>query len=364
MNNSRIKRICLIIPSLRHGGSERVMSLLANEWIKKENLSVNLILLTKQKKYYDLDKQINLIEPNITYKNNILSKLIYKFSTVIYIRRTCKQIQPDTILSFNEKYNNIVLLSLMGTTYDKYVSDRNNPFNSYGFVHDFLRRLLYKKATGIIAQTIDAKKELFRLTNNNNIKVIPNPLRNIKISNRKKENIILNIGRFVEQKNQLELIEIFNQCDHKGWILKIYGTGHLEKQLKDKINELKLNGSVEINDFTNDIDSVYQKAKIFVLTSIYEGFPNVLIEAMAHGLPSVSYDCQTGPKDIIINNVNGFLVGLNQKKKFHEQLNNLMNSEDLRKSISVESRKVKEKYSLGKISDKYLDFITSNEVNN
>lgn len=364
MNNSIIRKVCLIIPSLRNGGSERVMSVLANEWVIKQNLDVNLILLTKQKKYYKLDKRINLFEPNISYKKNILSKLFYKFSTVLYIRRTCNQIQPDTILSFNEMYNNIVLLSLMGTSFKKYVSDRNNPFNTLGFFHGFLRRFLYKKATGIIAQTNEAKNELIRTTNNRNVKVIPNPLRNINVRDLIKENIILNVGRFVEQKNQLELLEIFSQCNYKGWILKIYGAGHLKKELIEKINELEINENVEINDFINDIDSVYQKAKIFTLTSIYEGFPNVLIEAMAHGLPCVSYDCLTGPKDIINNSVNGFLVPLNDKNTFQKYLDDLMASESLRESISAESKKVKVKFALEKISDEYLNFITDNEVDN
>lgn len=364
MKISKVRKVCLIIPSLRNGGSERVISVLANEWVTKQNFDINLILLTKQKKFYELDKRIKLFEPNISYKNNFLSKLIYKFLTVLYIRRTCNKIQPDSIISFNEKYNNIVLLSLTGTSFNKYVSDRNNPFKSLGFFHDFLRQFLYRKANGIIAQTNDAKNELTRITNNRNIKVIPNPLRNIKSRDINKENIILNVGRFVEQKNQLELLEIFSKCINMGWILKIYGAGHLKKQLVEKINELQINDFVEINDFTNDIDLVYQKAKIFTLTSIYEGFPNVLIEAMAHGLPCVSYDCPTGPRDIIKNNVNGFLVPLNDKKKFQRYLDDLMTSESLRESISAESKSVKGKFALEKISDEYLNFIMDNEVDN
>jgi GalNAc-alpha-(1->4)-GalNAc-alpha-(1->3)-diNAcBac-PP-undecaprenol alpha-1,4-N-acetyl-D-galactosaminyltransferase len=359
-------KICLIIPSLRNGGSERVMSLLANEWVKNKNKNVNiyLILLTKQKKYYDLHKDVTLIEPNISYKKTRFSKLLYKAWTLFYIRRVCNKIDPDSILSFNERYNNIVLLSLIGTPYKKYISDRNNPFNSLGFIHNMLRKVLYRKASGIISQTTTAKELLFKSTGNKNIKVIPNPLRKIKSSNLEKRNTILNIGRLVEQKNQLELIEIFSMCDYKNWILKIYGSGHLKEQLKKKIKELNLYNNVELNDFTQDIDTAYSRAKIFALTSLYEGFPNVLIEAMAHGLPSISYDCQTGPKDIINNKVNGFLVPFSDKNIFVEKLSALMKSEELRSLFSVESKRVNQLYSLEMISDKYYYFIMQHETNN
>lgn len=353
-----IKKICLIIPSLRHGGSERVMSLLANEWVIKKGVMVYLILQTKQKIFYDLHKDVRLIEPAITYKKNWFSKSLYKLKIIFYIRKKCNQIKPDSILSFNERYNNIVLLSLLGTPYRKYVSDRNSPFNNLGLVHNFLRKILYKNAEGIIAQTNTAKEVLFKSTANKNIRVIPNPLRSFSPIFLEKKNIILNVGRLVEQKNQLELIEIFSKCNYKNWVLKIYGSGHLKEEIKNKIIELNLQKHVELNEFTQNIDAVFGQAKIFALPSLYEGFPNALIEAMAHGLPSISYDCHTGPKDIIEDNTNGLLVPLSNKKVFVEKLNSLMGDEHQRMLLSTEAKKVNEIYSLNKISREYYNFVT------
>ena len=160
----KTKKICLIIPSLRNGGSERVMSLLANDWVTKKGVKVYLILLSKQKIFYDLHKDVRLIEPTITYKKNWLSKSLYKLNIISYVRKKCSQIEPDSILSFNERYNNIVLLSLLGSPYRKYVSDRNSPFNNLGFIHNFLRKISYRNAEGIIAQTNTAKEVLFRFS--------------------------------------------------------------------------------------------------------------------------------------------------------------------------------------------------------
>ena len=115
---------------------------------------------------------------------------------------------------------------------------------------------------------------------------------------------------------------------------------------------------MELNEFTQNIDAVFGQAKIFALPSLYEGFPNALIEAMAHGLPSISYDCHTGPKDIIEDNTNGLLVPLSNKKVFVEKLNSLMGDEHQRMLLSTEAKKVNEIYSLNKISREYYNFVT------
>jgi GalNAc-alpha-(1->4)-GalNAc-alpha-(1->3)-diNAcBac-PP-undecaprenol alpha-1,4-N-acetyl-D-galactosaminyltransferase len=360
-------KICLVIPSLRNGGSERVMSELANSWCKKETIEVFLILLTNQERFYEIDSRVKVIIPSRNYKKNIFSKTLYKMWILYFIRTSCKNINPKAVLSFNERYNNIVLLSLLGTKMKKFVSDRNNPYLDIGKINHFLRNRLYRKSSGVIAQTEIAKKVLTNNTKNKNIRVIHNPLREINTYNNgsctKKKNIILNIGRNVPQKNQLELLEIFSQCNFKNWELKILGNGPLRQELINKTKKLNLQQHVQILDFSKDVDVFYAQAKIFAFTSLYEGFPNALIEAMAHGLPCVAYDCPTGPSDIIEDSINGFLVELSDKKQFQKKLSNLMDSEALRDSISKNSKKVKKKYSLNLIADKYFNFILPNETN-
>ena len=359
-------KICLIIPSLRNGGSERVMSELANSWCKKEELDVFLVLLTNQDLFYKLDSSVTLIAPSRNYRKNVISKTIYKLWTFYYIRFTCKKIKPDTILSFNERYNNIVLLSLLRLRFNKYVSDRNNPYMNIGKIHNFLRNTLYKNITGIIAQTETAKGVLGKNTKNKNIKVIPNPLREIeekqKLSSSTDKKVILNVGRNVPQKNQLELVEIFSKCDYRNWELKILGNGELRENLLLRVKELGIEDHVQILRFNKDIDAFYSEASIFAFTSLYEGFPNALNEAMAHGLPCISYDCPTGPKDIIEDGSNGALVSLGNASEFQNKLSELMESESLRRIYSRESKKVKELYSADKIANKYLNFILKNEV--
>lgn len=354
-----MKTICLIIPSLRHGGAERVISVLANEWAKNPECEVNLLLLTKQDHFYKIDSRVNIIEPDQSYTKNILSKLIYTIWVFWFIRSNINKINPSAILSFCERYNNIVLLALLGSNKPVFISDRNNPNNHLGFIHEFLRKKLYKNAKGIIAQTETAKKILAYKTRNKNINAIPNPLRTITEQDVVKENIIINVGRFEVQKNQKELIEIFANLKFKeNWKLIIVGVGSLKEELQQLIQKYNLSNQVELVGFKENIDAYFQQAKIFAFTSIYEGFPNALSEAMANGLAPIAYDCPTGPSELIKDKINGFLIPLHQKEDFMIKLQKLIDEESLRDKFSEKAKLVNQTYSTNTVSQRYLKFIT------
>lgn len=355
---NKIKKVCLVIPSLRHGGAERVISVLANEWSSYYDVEVTLLLLTKQKKYYQIDRKVSIIEPKRGYKSTLISKLFYRIWTLFYIRKEIKKLNPETVLSFCEVYNNLVLLSLVGVRNKKYVSDRSNPSKNLGFVHENLRRLLYKRADGIIAQTERGKAILKVKTNNRNIINIPNPLRIISRENILKENIILNVGRNEPTKNQLELLEIFNKINISSWRLMILGNGELRAKLEEKIQELRIRDNVELLDFQTNIDHYYSKAKVFAFTSLFEGFPNALNEAMAHGLACISYDCPIGPSELITNNVSGKLIPLRDSEMFYQELKNILIDEDLQKKLGENAQYVNFEFSKEKISLQYFNFIT------
>lgn len=355
-----INNICLIIPSLRHGGAERVITVLANEWVRDPQNQVNIILLTKQERYYKLDPRVNIIEPARFSGKSFFSKLFYIFFVIIYLRKNAKMIDPTSILSFCERYNNIVLLALLGTNLSVFVSDRNNPNNHLGHIHEFLRKILYKRAKGIIAQTEIAKDIIYKKTGNTNIQAIPNPLREIVKHNRViKKNIIINVGRFETQKNQKELIEIFYKLKSNfGWKLRLIGIGSLESDLRKLIDKYNIGHQVELLGFKDDIDAYLQESKIFAFTSLYEGFPNSLSEAMANGLAPIAYDCPTGPSELIINLENGFLVNLKDKDDFIDKLQTLIDNESLRNTFSEQAQKVSTTFSSSTISNIYLKFIT------
>src|SRR5690606_1410334 len=170
------------------------------------------------------------------FNNNF--RLFFTFRTLLYLRKEIKNIKPDSILSFGELWNSFVLLATIGLRSNIYISDRCNPQKKYKIFNSILRKMLYKKATGIIAQTNKAAavyKELFK---NNNISVIGNPIREIKQNGIKKENIVLTVGRLIETKHHDLLIKMFLNSAPPDWKLIIVGDDAQKQKNKIKLERL------------------------------------------------------------------------------------------------------------------------------
>ncbi len=118
----------IVISSLRNGGSERVASTLVNEWVEYEDINVHLVVLTRQKLDYIIDSRVVLHEPNFGYKKSTISKSFYKLRLLLFVRKLIISIKPESVLSFNEKYNSFIILSLIGSGINVFVTDRNSPY--------------------------------------------------------------------------------------------------------------------------------------------------------------------------------------------------------------------------------------------
>lgn len=171
---------------------------------------------------------------------------------------------------------------------------------------------------------------------------------------------VIAIGRLEYQKGFDELIKIWNLVEPKfpDWHLVIYGEGSLHHQLQNDIDQLKLK-NIMLKGYTNDVSKELEKSSIFVLTSRYEGFVLVLLEAQSKRLPCVSFNCKEGPAEIIENNVNGFLIPPGDIKKFANKLSSLMRSEELRKSFSEQSQKDLYRFNRDSIINKWVNLIES-----
>jgi glycosyltransferase involved in cell wall biosynthesis len=158
----------------------------------------------------------------------------------------------------------------------------------------------------------------------------------------KRTNIILAVGRLYNKDKHFDkLIDIFNATDHAEWQLQIAGEGPDRKMLEDKIKALRLQDKVILLGSINSLAPLYQAAKIFVLTSEFEGFPNALCEAMANGCACVSYNCATGPAEIIQHDSNGILITAGEKEIFAQELNALMHDEPRIKRYAEEARNLR-----------------------
>ena len=355
-------KICGVIHSLCPGGMERVMSELIDHFSKKKNVEVHLILYgIKRDIFYSIPDSVILHKPGFEFNDSI--RTLHALRTLYYLRKQIKKIDPDSILSFGELWNSFVLLSLYGLRYPVYVSDRCSPKKRLSRKHEYLRNWLYPKARGIIAQTEKAKQLYLEKFYHPDIRVIGNPIRPVdsSSSNNEKENIVLSVGRLIKTKHHDELIKLFLKIARPDWKLVIVG-GDAQKQdgmerLKKLVSMKNAEDRVLLEGYQDDVDSYYNKSKIFAFTSSSEGFPNVIGEAMSAGLPVVAFDCVAGPSEMINDGEDGFLVPVFDYNTFEEKLNLLMENDQIRLNMSANAKQSIKEFSVERIGDKYFNFI-------
>lgn len=352
-----MKKIALVISSLSSGGAERVMSVLANYFVNKPDVEIHLIILIRKEKFFEIDKRVKIYEPDFDHKK--YSRPVFTLKILKYLRSTLKSIEPDTCLSFSGRYNSFALIAAYGLGLKVFISDRSRPGISYGKFLDLLNPIMYKTAVGIIAQTSKAKEFAFKQTGHKNIKVINNPIRTLKKIEVERQNIILNVGRFIPSKQQELLVEIFSRINAPKWKLQFLGDGQRFEAAKQKAKELKVEDRVMFEGMQKEVDKYYFGAKIFAFTSVSEGFPNALGEAAAAGLASISFDCNAGPSDLIDDEKTGFLIPMNEEEVYKEKLQELIDNETQRTQFGKNAEIKAQKFSLDYIANQYFDFILS-----
>lgn len=353
-----MSKIVLVIPTLMQGGAERVISILANEWAKKGH-EVTLVLLVKSSKFYELDQRVNCVQFDLDVTHGTFKKALGYGKLLLQIRKQIKKCKPDFVLSFLDQYNILTLLATRFLKVKVFISDRANPYEKIAGSIEFLKKKVYKFSDGIIAQTSLAKEVLSAKTKHKNIRIIPNPVFIHTVNNKvEKENIILSVGRLVREKAQHFLLDMISEIDEPGWKLVILGDGPLRDQLEEKIKHLNIADKVILKGQVSEVGEWLEKSSIFVFSSISEGFPNALVEAMAVGLPCVSFDCDAGPKDVIINNQNGILIPVGDVEALTRNVTDLIRNKNLRTSISEEALKIGADLNASEIAQKYFNFCT------
>jgi len=350
------KHIVLVLSALNAGGAERVMSELAHFFNAKKNIKVSMVLMTKAEKFFELPPEVTIYEPNRAFNSS--SRLSSTWNSFSFTRKKLKELKPDAVLSFSGKYNSFVLLAGLGLGLRIFVSDRSRPTISYGRLLDFLNPRLYRRAEGIIAQTQTAKDIAIQKTGHKNIKVIGNPIRDIKGGEVPREKIILNVGRFIRSKHQDWLVDYFNQLNLEDWKLVFLGDGTEFKKVEEYASKSPQAENIIFAGSVKNVDEYYRKASIFAFTTSSEGFPNALGEAMKAGMAVICFDCLAGPSDLIDHNENGMLVPVGDHNRFKAAITELCNSKKLREQFgSAAEAKIKSYYQPDYIGQEYLDFL-------
>lgn len=321
------------------GGGERVASYIAS-WYSKKNYNVTILSMSikKNESIYPLDQNVKVEYLNVVNNVFFAKVLVFKRLNSFFSKRTI-----NISIGIGTYAN--VLLGLLSHKVGITIGCEHNSFDSVSLIWRLLRTCFYRKLS---ATTVLTKTDLNKMSRlNKNTYVIPNsvPLQCQYSSLTEKK--ILAVGKFYEQKGfdiMLDVCADFFKI-HPEWHLDIVGDGPDKKKLSDKIRNLRLEKNVTIQPFTENIEKAYLSSSIYLMTSRYEGLPMVLLEAQSYGIPIVSYDCNNGPRDIIVNGENGFLVRMGDKSSMIEALNLLAKDINIRKQMGSNSVKNSYNYS-------------------
>lgn len=347
METKTMKKYLFIIPSLSKGGAERVVSVLASE-LSMQGRECVIITHFRATNEYPVEDKVKVVclsgLDEIEYRKSINFKYLLKLA--YRLRKVVIQEKPDYIIPFLWTTCIRTDIALMGSSYKNAVIQtiRNNPyiFPENNFQKKY-RDMLVRKSRRTIVQNND-QKQYFPENIQSKIFVLPNPISEmlLEVKHYHDDNFfhIVGVGRLEEQKNFEMLIDSVGKVYHSypEVRLDIYGEGSLFNKLQKQINKLGLSDIVTLKGRSNDYDEIYGKADAFVLSSNFEGMPNTLMEAMAVGIPCISTDCPTGPKDIIQSYKNGILVPVGNVGELSRSIVTVIQDEQLRKKIGHEAK--------------------------
>lgn len=308
------KKLIFFMPFIGGGGVEKNLYLIANYLTKKiDNLSICTLSIDKKKKF---NKKINFIVPkkNFLFRTNIRVKyLICLYTLYKYLKKN----RESVVFSFQANIYCIILCNLLGIK----IIVRSNSSPS-GWYHNFVKKLIYKfiisKADSVVVNSLEFKKQM---QNQFKIKVncILNPLNIKTIKKLSKSGLshkffktkksilkIINLGRFTDQKDQITILRAANLLKKKiNFRLLIFGRGVEKNNLKNFIYKNKLDKFVKLENFMENPFKIISQSDIFILSSRFEGLPNVLLEAASLKKFIISTNCPTGPKEILLNGKGG-----------------------------------------------------------
>lgn len=364
------------------GGMERV--LLNKVTYLTEKLHWDVVIVTTDQKerptFYPFPKEVRMIDLGINYSDDNGKGFFAKFTG--YMRRKCKhkrlltellkQEKPDVVDCFYPGECGFVpglkdgSKKVMELHQSKLFHHQYNRTGLMGLADKVRARMderLVRRFDKFVVLTEEDAQMWGELPN---IVVIPNaamatecPPADVDCKR------VIAVGRLDYQKSFDRLIEAWSivqqRPESKGWRLDIFGQGEWKEMLQGLIEKHGLQQSARINAPTTCIGEEYAKSAMLVMSSHYEGFPMVMVEAMAHALPVVSFDFKCGPRDIIDHGANGLIVPDGNISALAEAMLHLMADEKLRKEMSVNAKNVVNRYSEEKVMKKWIE--TLNEDN-
>lgn len=360
-----MRTIFLVVNSMQTGGAERVAAHLANAWARRgDNVVLVATFSGKGECHYELDSRVRLIYLADLVAGSGRSSFWKRWRA---LRDLICSMSPRVVVSFLTNVNVMTLLAAAGLKVPVIVSERTNP-GGYdpGTALRILRKLTYARASAVVMLAGVGLQWLSKNIPRANGIVIPNPVsyplvrgepsRDVADVVQPGRKLILGVGRLDNQKQFDKLISAFAEIAsrHGEWDLVIAGEGPNRVELERQVADLALQDRISLPGRIGNIGDWYVSAEIYVMSSRVEGFPNTLAEAMAHGCAAVSYDCDTGPRDIIDDGVNGLLVvPVGDVPKLADSMERLMHDTQLRERMQEQAIGVRKTFSVPTILEQW-----------
>lgn len=357
-----MKKVTILVDQFyKHGGIERLVALKANYWSSVFNYDVTIMSTENGNKsyIYELDKRVKFKDLNVQYNRE---RSYFSLRNILLFIKNLIQFQ---YYIFRNKPDIVLVASHIPITYVL-------PFVYRGkskIVKEFHATRFYKQNLKSFKENVfrwieSRYDQLVVLSNeersfyySKNITVINNPI--ITLSNNyyrpitEKAKTAVTVVRVAPVKRIEIMIDIWEEFikTHSDWILHIFGSIDSEygKKIEQTIKSRKLESSIILKGNTNHVLSSISDSKVVLMTSEQECFPMLILEAFSVGVPVYSFDCPTGPRNIITNNIDGVLIPNNNKKEFVDKLKAFAESEDHQRTLSEAAKKNSENYGLDRI---------------
>ena len=314
------------------------------------------------KLFYELNEKITYESLNISSQcNNLFERFINIVKRYSCVRSSIKKLTPDVVISLLPETSKYILSLHKRGNFKLITSERNNP-ELDGNVK--LKHKVFVHSDGIVFQTSRAKNWYPESIGKKGV-VIHNAVGNdlvykipVDIVRKKK---ISAVGRLSKQKDYPTLLRAFKTVSeyYPEYYLEIFGDGPDEAELKALAENLGVSRKVRFMGAHKDAVLQIADSTCYVMSSIYEGMPNALMEAMAVGLPCVSTDCPNGPAELIVNGENGLLVPVGDVVALAGAIVRMIEEKNFAETCGMNAKKILETHNVEKIAKQYIDYIES-----
>ncbi|MFZ5807377.1 MAG: glycosyltransferase family 4 protein [Verrucomicrobiota bacterium] len=360
-------KIALVIHSLQAGGAERACGLLAQGFLDQGREVTVITLSHTAPDFYALDARAQRIVLDLAQpSSHVFSALKNNIRRVCVLRKAILDTRASCVISFMHHTNIRCALALWGTSVKLIASEQIDPrFSSLSLMGKWLQRWVYKRLDGLVSGSFGVDHNFSWFPSSKRV-VIYNPLPPIddtysrpSLMDASKKWVIA-AGRFTHQKGFDYLIKMFSSLagDFSDWNLIILGDGELRIYFESLIQEHDLRNRVFLPGNAQNIFAYFRSANLFVLPSRFEGFGNVLAEALACGLPAIAFDCPSGPSEIIRSETGGVLVSQGDVHAFACAMRRLMNDENERKRLAGHAPEAMRRFHLESIMRDWERFLS------